>query len=175
VAAIVVKINRAPVLTLWAAVVARRLGFDGDEALSFGRAVAGLNAHSKGVSLGLFEPTPEAVRERRRQERRGTTRVSLLGRAVPAMRTPDGLRALSGGRPIAPASVQRYLEAKFGEDLARVRARMEKLALAMPPRELAAHAYRLYEEFRPEVPAGVRGWGAAGELDLGRIRPTKGA
>jgi len=43
-----VRINRAPVLTLWAAVVAERLGFDRDEALTLGRAVAGLNTYAKG-------------------------------------------------------------------------------------------------------------------------------
>jgi hypothetical protein len=31
-----ISINRASVLTLWAAVVARRLGFDEDEALTLG-------------------------------------------------------------------------------------------------------------------------------------------
>ncbi len=31
-----IKINRAPVLTLWAAVVAERLGFRRDEALTLG-------------------------------------------------------------------------------------------------------------------------------------------
>ena len=46
-----VTINRAPVLTLWAAVVAERLGFDADEALSLAKAVAGLNAQSKGSYL----------------------------------------------------------------------------------------------------------------------------
>ncbi len=60
-------INRAPVLTLWAAVVAETLGFDYEEALTLGRAVAGLNAYSKGVSLGLFQPTPKAVREKRQK------------------------------------------------------------------------------------------------------------
>jgi hypothetical protein len=45
------SINRAPVLTLWAAVVAVRPGFGRDEALTLGRAVAGLNAYSKGRSL----------------------------------------------------------------------------------------------------------------------------
>jgi hypothetical protein len=30
-------INRAPVLTLWAAVVAERLGYDADEAATFGK------------------------------------------------------------------------------------------------------------------------------------------
>jgi hypothetical protein len=39
-----IVINRAPVLTLWAAVVAARLGFKPDEALSLGEALAGLNA-----------------------------------------------------------------------------------------------------------------------------------
>ena len=48
-----VMINRAPVVTLWASVVAEMLGFDYDEALTLGRAVAGLNAYSKGVALGL--------------------------------------------------------------------------------------------------------------------------
>ena len=47
------SVNRAPVLTLWAAVVAEVLGVEYDEALTLGRAVAGLNAYSKGVSLGL--------------------------------------------------------------------------------------------------------------------------
>lgn len=52
----VVEINRAAVLTLWAAVVARRLGYDEDEALTLGKAVAGLNTQAKGRSPGVFEP-----------------------------------------------------------------------------------------------------------------------
>jgi hypothetical protein len=48
--------NRASVLTFWAAGVAEALGFDHDEALTLGRAVTGLNAYSKKVSLGLFKP-----------------------------------------------------------------------------------------------------------------------
>jgi hypothetical protein len=62
-----VMIKRAPVLTLWAAVVAEVLGFEHAEALTLGRAVAGLNAYSKGVSLGLFQPTPKKVQEQRRR------------------------------------------------------------------------------------------------------------
>ena len=50
-----VKINRAPVLTLWATVVAERLGYDHETALTLGKAVAGLNAQSKGRRLGIFE------------------------------------------------------------------------------------------------------------------------
>jgi hypothetical protein len=59
-----IRINRAPVLTLWAAVVAERLGFDRATALTLGQAVAGLSAYAKGVSLGIVEPRPELVRER---------------------------------------------------------------------------------------------------------------
>jgi hypothetical protein len=47
-------VNRALVLTIWAAVVAEVLGSEHDKALTLGRAVAGLNAYSKGVSLRLF-------------------------------------------------------------------------------------------------------------------------
>jgi hypothetical protein len=54
-----IRINRAPVLTLWAAVVAERLGFDRDTALTLGQAVAGLSAYAKGVPLGIItQPWP---------------------------------------------------------------------------------------------------------------------
>src|SRR4051794_32098201 len=85
-----IRINRAPVLTLWAAVVAERLGFDRDTALTLGQAVAGLSAHAKGVPLGILEPRPEQLR------------VDLLGLAVPVVRTPDGLQAVNKGKPGNP-------------------------------------------------------------------------
>ncbi len=166
-----VTVNRAPVLTLWAAVVARRLGFDEDEALTLGRAVAGLNAYTKGVALGIFTPTPESVRERRaalRQEE--MLEVDLLGRAVPVAVTPEGLRATSKGRPIEPRSVERYLASKLGPAEQAVREAMTVLAESMPPVELARQAFGLYTRFRPSVPAGEQGWGAAGVLDIAAIR-----
>jgi hypothetical protein len=166
-----IYINRAPVLTLWAAVVGGRLGFRRDEALTLGRAVAGLNAYSKGVSLGLFHPSPKSVKDRRKRLSRGRRlKVDVLRRAVPVVRTPDGLRALSGGRPISPTSVQRYLRGKFGDSLTPARAAMRRLARSMPPKTLAANGYALYVKFRPGVPTGVKGWGARGNLDLTLIR-----
>lgn len=166
-----IYINRAPVLTLWAAVVAERLGFRRDEALTLGRAVAGLNAYSKGVSLGLFHPSPKSLKERRKKQMGGRRlKVDILRRAVPVVRTPDGLRALSGGRPISPTSVQRYLQSKFGKGLAAARAAMRSLARSVPPKTLAANGYALYVKFRPGVPTGVKGWGAKGKLDLTLIR-----
>jgi hypothetical protein len=165
-----ITINRAPVLTLWAAVVAERLGFDRAEALTLGKAVAGLNAHAKGVRLGIYEPTPATVKKEREKLARGKQlTVNLLHRAVPVVQTPDGLRALAKEKPINPATVERYLSGKFGPSLDAARRAMADLAGALPPRELAVQAYALYEKFRPEIPAGVSGWGAAGVLDLNAI------
>jgi hypothetical protein len=50
-----ILINRAPVLTLWAAVVAERLGFDREAALSLGKTLAGLNVQPKGRRLGIYK------------------------------------------------------------------------------------------------------------------------
>jgi len=161
-----IKINRAPVLTLWAAVVAQRLGFDWKESLTLGRAVAGLNAYSKGVSLGLFTPAPKSLKAEKREK----LHVDLMHRAVPVRRTPDGWRAVSKGRVADPASVSRYLESKFGDALPNAIAAMKTLARSLPPKTLARDAYALYVKFRPSVPAGAGGWGATGVLDLRKIR-----
>jgi hypothetical protein len=171
-----VMVNRAPVLTLWAAVVAEVLGFEHNEALTLGRAVAGLNAYSKGVSLGLFQPTPREVKEQRRKMRKEETMtVDLLHRTVPAKHTDEGLRALSGESPIHPESVQKYLESKFGEALEDVSNALLDLAKSLPPSEVAGKAYALYEKFRPEIPPGKKGWGASGKLDLDLIRKMASA
>ena len=174
-AAQIVKVNRAPVLTLWGAVVAERLGYEHDTALSFGKCVAGLNAQSKGRMLGIFsEPKPS--------ERGGTPKkrglgeefwVELCGRPIPAKNTADGVRAVIKDKPIDPEGVERYLASKFGDDLAGVREAMSDLANAMKPEQLADVAYDLYERFRPEIAAGRRGWGQKGDLDLDFIRSLK--
>jgi hypothetical protein len=165
-----ILINRAPVLTLWASTVAERLGFDPDEALSLGKAVAGLNAQSKGQRLGIFKPVPHEVKKARARKRGKEFFIEIFGRQVPASNTPNGLRAVIKNQPIEPKSVERYLESKFGESLGTVRAAMRDLAKAFPPEQLSTNAFRLYEEFRPAIPAGVRGWGAKGSLDIDRIR-----
>jgi len=166
-----IAINRAPVLALWAAVVAERLGFDRDEALTLGRAVSGLNAQSKGRRLGLFHPPGAAEAGKRARERSGGLEVELLGRRIPARRTAAGLRTVGkGGRPDSPEAVERYLVSKFGDALAEARAAMRALAGSRDRATLAAEAFALYEAFRPEVPRGRGGWGAKGVLDLARVR-----
>jgi hypothetical protein len=167
-----ISINRAPVLTLWAAIVAERLGHDHDAALTLGKAVAGLNAQSKGRRLGIMEPASPATAAARAKarERAGTSAVVLLGRHVPVLETRAGLRAVTGTTPDDPASVERYLTSKFGEHLDAVRAALTVLARAVPKRDLESRAFALYEAFRPSVPEGTRGWGAKGVLDLTLVR-----
>ena len=47
---------------------------------------------------------------------------------------------------------------------------LTQLARSLSLSELALRGYELYEAFRPEIPPGKKGWGAAGRLDLDRIR-----
>jgi hypothetical protein len=166
-----IKVNRAPVLTLWAAVVAERLGYDKETALTLGKAVAGLNAQSKGRKLGIYEEKSEEEKqkERKKKEPVKTEFVEILGRGVPAVKTPKGLRAVIDGDPIDADSVDTYLKQKFKDDYGDIRAAMEKLAKAYTPKQLESKAYSLYEKFRPEIPEGKKGWGARGELDLDYI------
>ena len=96
--------------------------------------------------------------------------MRLCGRPVPAKNTDQGVRAVSGEKPIDPGSVARYLNQKFGDDLSSARKAMEVLAKASSPDDLAEQAYALYEAFRPQIPGGRKGWGAKGTLDLGLIR-----
>ena len=164
-----ISINRAPVLTLWGAMVAERFGFKEDEALTLGKALAGLNAQAKGRRLGIFKPHEQKPHQARAKERGEEFWIEICGRPVPAKNTEEGIRAVAGAKVIDPAGVRRYLEGKFGDDLGAVKSAMLKLAKSLSPKELAERAFGLYEEFRPSIPAGVKGWGAKGRLDLGVI------
>jgi len=129
-------------------------------------ALAGLNAQSKGRRLGLFKPHEQKPKKAREKDQSEQFLIELCGRGVPAMNTPEGVRALSGEKPIDPQIVEAYLEGKFGNDLLAARSSMTKVARCYSPAELSQAAYPLYEEFRPAVASGNRGWGAKGVLDL---------
>ena len=168
-----IMMNRAPVLTLWAVVVAERLGYDHDAALTLGKCVAGLNAQTKGRMLGIYGPPKGPERGGGPPKKTGLGEdfwIDLCDRGVPCQHTEDGLRAVIKDKPIDPESVERYLDGKFGDDLPRVTDAMGALAEAFEPADLEAVAYDLYQRFRPSIPPGVRGWGAKGKLDLDLIR-----
>ncbi len=162
-----IQINRAPVLTIWATIVAERLGYDRDAALTFGKAVAGLTAQTKARRLGIVKPAAEGAKKSGLGEEFW---VEICGRAVPAKHTSEGVRAVVKDKPISAETVHRYLEQKFGDDLGPVEDAMRMLATSFVPTELGEVAYGLYERFRPVIPSGVQGWGAKGTLDLDLIR-----
>lgn len=168
----IVSINRAPVLTLWGAVVAARMGYQWEEALSLGKAVAGLNAQSKGRRLGLFgtRKGPEKGKPPKKVGLGEEFWVEVVGRPVPAKRTEEGVRAVVRDRPIDSGQVEKYLRSKFGEDFDSVWEAMTELAGCFEPAELARVAYQMYERFRPAIAPGQKGWGQKGDLDLDLIR-----
>ncbi len=170
-----IMINRAPVMTLWATIVAERLGYKHDEALSLAKAVTGMNAQSKGKRLGIYTEKSEEEKseEQRRQPSKEMFSVELMGRLVPAVNTKDGIRAVEKGQPVSPDSAETYLETKFGEWLPATRHAFQELAKTYSPEEIRQKAYELYEKFRPTIPEGSRGWGAKGNLDLARLEKLK--
>lgn len=165
-----IRINRAPVLTLWAAVVAERLGFDRDEALTLGRAVAGLSAQAKGRRLGIFEPSPDNLDQKRKEHGPDEVMIDFMQRHVPVIVTPDGIRAATHGKPMSAPSVEKYIAGKFGTHLDEARRAMIALAASIPVSDINQRAFGLYTRFRPEVPEGVEGWGASSALSLEAIR-----
>jgi glutathione S-transferase len=79
-----IRVNRAPVLPLWAAVVAERLGHLPDTALSLASTVAGTAARAKARRLGLAEDrAPEDLRAVVAERRK----VRLLGKDITGIRT----------------------------------------------------------------------------------------
>ena len=74
------------------------------------------------------------------------------------------------GKPGPAAPVATYIAKAFGGRLGEVRAALAALAGRFAAEALNRIGFRLYEQFRPEVPADVRGWGAKGALDLRQVR-----
>ena len=167
-----ILINRAPVLTLWAAIVAEALGFERATAFTLGKGLAGLNAQSKGRFLGIYGPSKSSEAEPA-PNKTGLGEefwIEICERRIPAKKTKEGVRAVIKDEPIDPASVEKYLRGKFGKHYETVRMVMEELAGSFAREELAYRAYALYETFRPSIPSGQQGWGAKGQLKLDLIR-----
>lgn len=169
-----IRVNRAPVLTLWAAIVAERLGHGADAAITLGRAVAGSSARLKARAIGVEEKHEGGdLRDAAKHATRPTPQqtVHLLGRDVSVVEQKGSQYALDGDKPASPRPPYAYVERAFGEHLPAVRRAMEGLADSLSPEELNRTGFRLYEQFRPEVPAGANGcWGAKGVLTSSESR-----
>ena len=183
-------VNRAPVMMAWACVVAERLGFSREEALSIGIYLTSpspspsscsfhlprkytasvyteMNAISKGVSLGLYDKKRET--DLKAAHANGSQPyVDLLGRRVPLYRSASGAwRAFtadvdnSGGGGGTPGAAYGYITRALRQTAPAVLGAMRLLAESYSdPMELNRVGFALYADFRPEV----TGWGKRGEL-----------
>ena len=71
--------------------------------------------------------------------------------------------------------MQKHLVTDFGDAPENVSNVLMGLSKSLLPPQLAEKAYSLYEEFRPEIPPGKKGWGASSKLDLELIRKMASA
>jgi hypothetical protein len=166
-------VSRTSLLTLWASVVAERLGHQRMTALTLAKAVAGTAARLKvrvigreqwvssreemGPALGLDLP--------RLHRKPAMAHVVLLGKTIPLLTDTSGqLRAALRTLPTRdggvadeyvaadPAEVERYLIKTFGPHLADVTTAMEVLVARYEPMELNRIGFQLYGKFQPSGP-----------------------
>lgn len=172
-----ITINRAPVLTLWCACVAHLLYDDlhWTTCLSVGGAIAAICAISKGQAIGAIGKPDAAEAERRRAERREKAKskegnqVEVVGFDI----TIDSGSALVSGRPhkVNESTLQhKYEDGQYQ----KLKSTFEKALKAWSGREeeLNSLAFKMYEDFRPTVPPGQKGWGKKGQIDLTVIQNT---
>ncbi|KAH9977767.1 hypothetical protein BGW80DRAFT_1435486 [Lactifluus volemus] len=164
-------VNRAPIMMAWACVVAERLGFSREEALSIASVYTEMNAISKGVSLGIYDKKREADLKAAHANE-AQPYVDLLGRRVPLYRTASGSwRAFTtedssgnntpGGGGAPPGAAYSYITRALRQTAPAVLGAMRLLAESYSdPVELNRMGFALYADFRPDVD----GWGKRGEL-----------
>ncbi|EIN10463.1 hypothetical protein PUNSTDRAFT_100008 [Punctularia strigosozonata HHB-11173 SS5] len=162
-------VNRAPLMTAWATVVAEALGFQREEALSIASVYTEMNAISKGVSIGVFRQGKAVGIEA--SEGGSQPFVDLMGRKIPLYRTHDSedasWRALNAGVPASPSSAYSYIQRSFRQTLPYVMGALRLLANNYSDRsaELNKAGFALYAEFRPENV----GWGERGKVSCETI------
>jgi len=117
-----IEINRAPVLTLWIAVVAERMGHCWNTALTIGKVFAGLHAQAKGRLIGIYAVPSGPPRKQGLGEEYW---VHIGDRGIPMKNLPEGPRAVAKDKPVDPRSIETYLAKAFGEPLTAAREAME--------------------------------------------------
>ena len=86
-----IKVNRAPVLTLWAAVAAEHLGHPPDTALSLASAVAGTAARAEARRLGITEERDHAKDAQTAAPDRAQDTAQLLRKKIRLTHDADGV------------------------------------------------------------------------------------
>jgi len=166
-----ILINRSPILTLWATVVAKKVfSITLEEALTFGSAYAAECARTKGSSLGIYSEGSKhycTTAASSAEEMEGQ-KFSLMNQTIPANQTVNGLRAIGYGKEQDPHGIWKSLTKKLGENLSFVLEKMEEAA-DQAGEDLEATAYSYYIRIRPDIPQGTKGWGAHGHLEVSKL------
>lgn len=98
--------------------VAERLGYSPDTALSLGRAACGASARTKTRRLGIMDEAQKAAERNAAAAglKPKSRRSRLLGHDISVLATADGtLRAEDGGKPALAKSVQFYIAEAFDD------------------------------------------------------------
>lgn len=169
----IIHIESTPVLILWVTVVAERLGYSSEEALTYGRWISSVLEQSKGEAMGVLQKrrdkTSEPKTKRRKKENTDNRHVEVFVNIdIPVKKKNGMLLAVEKGQgePIDHKRVQEYLIACLGEkDLETAKDAMKKLAETVPREELKDKAYEIYEMVRPEWHA----WNKKSTLDLNKV------
>ncbi|KAI7088081.1 hypothetical protein KC356_g3573 [Hortaea werneckii] len=176
---VAITINRAPVLELWASCVTQFIysSVSWETRLSVGGAISTITAVAKGRSVGTIEkPDPGKAEERRRERQQKAENEQLEDIEVMGfhLRLKDG-QALVGDKP--KAGNEGALSKKFGQNQYEMAKRAFQDALDSwkgRESELDREAFKMYEDFRPTVPRGQKGWGRKGQLDLESVKSAIG-
>lgn len=170
-----ILINRAPVLELWAATVTSFMypALSWETCLSAGSAISTLCAVSKGRAIGTIDqPDPDAAEKKREERRRRAENEELEELEVMGfhLKLKDG-SAMVGDKP--KKANEATLMKKFGESEYRRANHAFQDALKDwkgKEEDLNAQAFHHYEDFRPTVPQGQKGWGRKGMLNFQAVR-----
>ena len=142
-----IMINRSPVLTLWASIVAQKLfGLTWEESLSMGSAYAEMLARAKGTSLGIYSEQEHYLKAEETASTNPDSDIrtyALMDQTLRVKDTPVGLRAIlpnpkKHGDPDDndedndleqdPHKTWNHLQKKFGDALPHVIELMKQAA-----------------------------------------------
>ncbi|KAH8830481.1 hypothetical protein DL96DRAFT_1785244 [Flagelloscypha sp. PMI_526] len=172
------RTNRAPVMTAWATIVAERMGFQREEALSIASVYTELNALSKGASIGRY--ASDKTKELEATPNGNQPYVEFMGRKIALYQTstkdnaktsvqassPNQWRALMNNEPVKPSQAFGYISRAFRQNTPYIIGAMTLLARSWSAEELKQRGWRLYTDFRPPTKDG---WGEQGELKCSTI------
>lgn len=170
-----IVINRAPVLELWGACVAHFLHpeLSWNICLSIGSSISTITAISKGRSIGKIAPPDESKDDgSKNQDKKEDDLPTVKVMGFPMTIKDDSV--IVKGKPKTTREVS--LVRKYGSDdsYGKVKDAMIEALQDWKGKEdeLDTKAFHMYEQFRPDVAKGQKGWGRKGELHLAKVRDT---